>query len=68
MRRKERHQMTARIGKARKKEANSDRNAKQTGARTWEKNGKITMARWIGSGISKRDDRKENPDRDKDDS
>jgi hypothetical protein len=58
--------MTAKIGKARKKEANSERNAKQTEARKWEKSGKITMARWIRSGISKRDDRKENPDRDKD--
>ena len=35
-RRNARHQMTARIGKARKKEANSDRNAKQTEARKWE--------------------------------
>ena len=60
--------MSAKIGKAREKEANSERNAKQTEARKWEKSGKITMARWIRSGISKRDDRKENPDRDKDDS
>jgi hypothetical protein len=68
MRRKERHQMAAMIGKARKKEANSERSAKQIEARKWEKSGKSTMGRWINSGISERDDRKEKPDRDKDDS
>jgi hypothetical protein len=60
--------MTAKIGKAMKKAANSERNAKQIEARKWEKNGKTTLARWLSSRISKRDDRKENPDRDKDDS
>jgi hypothetical protein len=49
------------------KAAKSERNAKQTEARKWEKNGESTMAKLLSTSISKRDDRKENPDRDKDD-
>ena len=68
IRRNARHQMTARIGKAAKKAVNSERNARQVGARKWGGNGETTVARWLSSSISKRDDRKENPDRDQDDS
>ena len=57
--------MTAKMGKAVKKAENSQRNAKQIEDRKWEKAGKKTMARWLSSEISNRDDRKENPDRDK---
>ena len=57
--------MTAKMGKAVKKAENSQRSAKQIEDRKWEKAGKKTMARWLSSGISNRDDRKENPDRDK---
>jgi hypothetical protein len=60
--RTERHQLTAKMGKAAKKAENSQRSAKRIEDRKWEKAGKNTMAKWLSSGISKRDDRKENPD------
>jgi hypothetical protein len=41
------------------------RDARKKEDRKWEKNGMTTMAKWLNMGISKRDDRKENPDRDK---
>jgi hypothetical protein len=68
MRRTERHPLTAKIGKAVKKAENSQCKAKRIEDRKWEKDGKNTMAKWLSSGISKRDNRKENPDRDKEDS
>ena len=67
MRRTERHQLTAKMGKAVKKAEKSQRSAKQIEDRKWEKAGEKTMARWLSPGISSRDDRKENPDRDKKD-
>jgi hypothetical protein len=46
MGRKERYQMTAKMGKAMQKEADSQRNAKKIESRKWEKTGKTTMAKF----------------------
>ena len=56
MGRKARHQMTAKLGKAERKAVKMVPNSKQKEAG----NGKSTMAKWLSSSISKRDDRKEN--------
>jgi 16S rRNA U1498 N3-methylase RsmE len=66
MGRKARHQMTAELVKAERKAVKIVRNSKQKEARKWEAKGKSTMIKWLSSSISKRGDRKENPDRDKD--
>jgi hypothetical protein len=66
MGRKARHQMTAELEKAERKAVKIVRNSKQKEARKWEAKGKSTMIKWLSSSISKRGDRKENPDRDKD--
>jgi hypothetical protein len=60
--------MTDQLDKAERKTAKVLRNSKQKEARKWEAKGKSTMAIWLNSSISKRDDRNENPDRDKDES
>ena len=66
MGRKARHQMTAELVKAERKAVEIVRNSKQKEAQKWEAKGKSTMIKWLSSSISKRGDRKENPDRDKD--
>ena len=58
--------MTAELEKVERKTAKVVHNSKQKGARKWEAKGKSTMTKWLTSSISNRDDRKENPDRDKD--
>ena len=40
------------------------RDARKKEELKWEANGETAMAKWLGGGISKRDDREENPDRD----
>ena len=57
--------MTAELEKVERKAAKIVRNSKQKEARKWEAKGKSTITKWLSSSISKRDDRKENPDRDK---
>jgi hypothetical protein len=56
------------MGKAVKKVANSQRNAKQIETGNGKRLGRLQCPDGKRSGISNRDDRKENPDRDKDDS
>jgi hypothetical protein len=57
--------MTAELEKVERKTAKVAHNSKQKEARKWEAKGKSTMTKWLTSSISNRDDRKENPDRDK---
>jgi hypothetical protein len=66
--RKTRHQQAAKLAKCYTKQIRNEmkfkRDARKKEELKWEANGETAMAKWLSGGISKRDDREENPDRD----